>query len=164
MRAPAVALVLVSALAAALAGAAAGAAELVHGGDSAYAGHGVVVLWGVLRGADEASTTVVLRVVRVDLALGGIGVDAIDPFTQRRVAIVPPVALGAVYDVRIPRTRFREYPRTEIHLARTPEDLAARRPAVTIYFTGVPDTTPELANEAALAAYFERALTRARGR
>ena len=163
MRAPTIALVVVSALAAALAGAA-GAAELVHGGDSAYAGHGVVVLWGVLRGADETATVVVIRVVRVDPALGGIAVDGIDPFTGRRVPVAPPATLQPIHEVRVPRGWFGEYPRTEVHVSPTPEDLAAHRPAVTIYFTGVPDTTPELADGAALAAYFERALARVRGR
>lgn len=164
MKAPTAALVVVPALAAALAAAAAGAAELVHGGDAAYAGHGVVVLWGVLRGTDETTTVVVIRVVRVDPALGGIAVDGIDPFTGRRTPVAPPATLRPTHEVRVPRGWFGEYPRTEIHLARTPEDLAGRRPAVTIYFTGVPDTTPELADGAALAAYFERALARARGR
>ena len=164
MTAPTVALVVVPALAAALAGAAAGAAELVHGGDSVYAGHGVVVLWGVLRGADETTTVVVIRVVRVDPALGGIAVDGIDPFTGRRAPVAPPATLQPTHDVRVPRGWFGEYPRTELHLARAPEELAAHRPVVTIYFTGVPDTTPELADGAALAAYFDRALARVRAR
>jgi hypothetical protein len=107
---------------------------------------------------------VVIRVVRVDPALGGIAVDGIDPFSGRRTPVAPPAALRPTHEVRVPRGWFGEYPRTEIHLARALEDLAARRPAVTIYFTGVPDTTPELADEAALAAYFERALARVRGR
>lgn len=157
-------LVATAALAGALGGPASRAAELVHGADSAFAGHGVVVLWGVLRGADEATMAVVLRVVRVDPALGALAVDGIDPFTGRGAAAAPPAALQAMREVRIPRAWFGEYPRTEIHLARSPEDLAARRPLVTIYFTGVPDTTPEFATEAALAAYLERALARARGR
>ena len=140
------------------------AAELVHGADSTFAAREVVVLWAVLRGADEASTAVVLRVVQTGRAYGAIAVDGIDPFTGRRVPVAPPVALAATYDLRVLRARFAEHPRTEIHLARAPEDLAARRPELTIYFTGVPDTTPELATEAALEAYFVGALARARGR
>ena len=140
------------------------AAELVHGADSTFAARGVVVLWAVLRGADEASTAVVLRVVQTERAYGAIAVDGIDPFTGRRVRVAPPAALARTYDLRVPRARFAEHPRTEIHLARAPEDLAARRPALTIYFTGVPDTTPELATEAALEAYFAGALARVRGR
>ena len=158
------ALLTVPALVAALGGVAAGAAELVHGADSVFAGHGVVVLWGVRRGADEATTAVVLRVVRVDPALGAIAVEGIDPFTRRRTSVTPPERLGAMHELRVPRAWFGAHPRTEIHLARDPEDLAAGRPRLTIYFTGVPDTTPELADDAALAAYFARALARARAR
>ncbi len=144
--------------------AAAIASELVHGADSTFAARGVVVLWAVLRGADEPSVAVVLRVVRVDPSLGAIAVDGVDPFTGRRIPVAPPSVLEGAYDLRVPRARFADYPRTEIHLARRPEDLAARRPALTIYFTGVPDTTPELATDAALEAYFAGALARARGR
>ncbi len=156
------ALAVVAALVAAPLGLVAGAGELVHGGDSTFAGHGIVVLWGVLRGADEATTAVVLRIVRVDPTLGAIAVDGIDPFSQRRATVTPPATLGATHEVRVPRAWFGVHPRTEIHLGRSPEDLAAGRRRLTIYFTGVPDTTPEVASEAALAAFFERALTRAR--
>jgi hypothetical protein len=140
------------------------AAELVHGADSTFAARGVVVLWAVLRGADEASTAVVLRVMQTGRAHGAIAVDGIDPFNCRRIPVALPAELGAQRDLRIPRAWFAQYPRTEIHLAPAPEDLAAGRPALTIYFTGVPDTTPELATAAALETYFETALARTRGR
>ncbi len=152
-------------LAVALAGvAAAEGGELVHGADSTFAARGVAVLWAVLRGADETSTTVVLRVVSLDRAHGALAAEGVDPFSGRRVAVSPPAALETRRELRIPRGWFAEYPRTEIHLARGVEELRARRPALTIYFTGVPDTTPELTSEGALAAYFEAALARARGR
>ena len=138
--------------------------ELVHGADSTFAARGIVVLWAVLRGADESSTVVVLRVVRLDASHGALAVDGIDPFTGRRVLLAPPTALAPAHTLMIPRASFAEYPRTEIHLARAPGDLTARRPALTIYFTGVPDTTPELATDAALEAYLAGALARARGR
>ncbi len=147
-----------------LAAAPASGAELLHGGDSTFVSRGVVVLWGVLRGSDEASTRVVLRVARADGAHGAIAVDGVDPFTGRRATVLPPTRLAERQELRLPRARFADYPRTEIHLAESLEALRARGPALTIYFTGVPDTTPELPTEAALDAYFEGALARVRAR
>lgn len=142
----------------------AGAAELVHGADAAFAGRGVVILWAVLRGADESAATVIIRVVRTDPEPGALAVDGVDPFTRRREVLLPPTPLDATRDLRVPRARFADYPRTEIHLALRPDDLAAGRAALTIYFTGVPDTTPELGAETALETYFAGALARVRRR
>jgi hypothetical protein len=36
----------------------------------------------------------------------------------------------------------------------------ARRPTATIYYLGVPDTTPEFTSEAALSAYLQDALAK----
>ena len=140
----------------------AGAAELVHGADAAFAGRGVVVLWAVLRGVDEGAATVIIRVVRTGPEPGALAVDGVDPFTRRRAVLLRPTPLDTMRDLRVPRARFADYPRTEIHLALRPDDLAAGRAALTIYFTGVPDTTPELGAETALESYFEGALARAR--
>jgi hypothetical protein len=44
------------------------------------------------------------------------------------------------------------------------EILASGAASFTVYFTGVPDTTPEFPSEAALAEYLESGLARATGR
>jgi hypothetical protein len=61
------------------------------------------------------------------------------------------------------RQRFAEHPRIEFRLAATVEDLAAGRDVLTVYFTGIPDATPELTTPEALDHYFATALAR-RGR
>ena len=40
--------------------------------------------------------------------------------------------------------------------------LAALRPALMVYYLGVPDTTPEFASEAGLRAYLDDAVAKAR--
>lgn len=134
----------------------------VHGADAVFTGHGVVILWGVLRGPDEARSLVVIRVVARDPSIGALAVEGVDPFTGARITRAAPSPLGAAREIRIPRAAFADHPRTELHVAPVVQDLTARRAALTIYFTGVPDTTPELATEAGLASYLDDALARAR--
>ena len=146
------------ALAAAASVPAADVPRLVHGADAVFSGEGVVIIWGVLRGADEGATHVVVRLVGTAPTPRAVSVEAIDPFTQRRAPIAGPAEFSGALEIRIPRRRFADYPRTELHFAARPDDLLARAPALTIYYTGVPDTTPEFVTADALSAYFERAL------
>ena len=48
-------------------------------------------------------------------------------------------------------------PRTELHQAASVDDLATRR-GMTIYFSGVPDATPEFNDESTRAAWVTAAL------
>ena len=139
------------------------AGELVHGADAVFTERRMVIVWAVLRSLDEARTTVVVRVTPVDPALGAVAVDAVDPFSDRRISLLRPSAARPSLDLRVVRQRFGEHPRTEFRLAATVEDLAAGRDVLTVYFTGIPDATPELTTTTALDDYFATALAR-RGR
>ena len=61
---------------------AAHAQTVVHGSADAYAAQGVAMAWGVARGASEASTSVVVRVVTDASAYPWLSVRGIDPFTK----------------------------------------------------------------------------------
>ena len=67
------------------AGAAAPARE-VHGQADAFAKPGIALAWGILRGADEAATQVVLRIAADPAMWPRVAVAGVDPFTQARVA------------------------------------------------------------------------------
>jgi hypothetical protein len=136
------------------------AGELVHGADAVFAERRIVIVWAVLRSPDEALTTVVVRVTPVDLALGAVAVDAVDPFSGGRISLLRPSAVRPSLDLRVVRPRFGEHPRTEFRLAATVEDLAAGRDVLIVYFTGIPDATPELTTAEALDHYFATALAR----
>jgi hypothetical protein len=136
----------------------------LHGADAVFAGHGVVIVWAVLRGADEAGTSVVLRIAARDAAVAAVAVDLIDPFGGQRVHALAPSAIGSGRDLRIARPRFAEHPRTELRFGRAPEALAGSAVNFVVYFTGVPDTTPEFAGEQALTEYLQSAVTRATDR
>jgi len=137
--------------------AAVGQGQQVHGENSSFVGHGVAMVWGVLRGASEADTQVVLRIAPAGGGYATVSLDGVDPFTQRRQELVGMRPLGNPLDIRTSRETFADLPRREIHFY-TANDQYAQRPSLTVYFMGLPDTTPEFASEAALRTYLEETL------
>jgi hypothetical protein len=85
-----------------------------------------------------------------------------DPFTQDHVTLFPVTEVAGPFDVKIPRTRFADHPRTEIRLWLRDRGPPAA-PALVIYFAGVPDTTPEVARPDELARSLGARIERARG-
>jgi hypothetical protein len=57
--------------------------------------------------------------------------------------------------VRIPRGSFADFPRTEWQFLGS-----GKEPRLTVFYLGVPDTTPEFADEARLDAYLEERLAK----
>lgn len=138
-------------------------AEAVHGADSVFASPGLGIVWGVLRAPTEEQTLVVTRVSNPMARYVYLRVEGVDPFTGRRTAVVEGVPLGARgVDVSASRAGFADFPRREFHVYATEADWHARKPALTVYYLGVPDTTPEFTSEAALGAYLAGTQPRAR--
>ena len=120
-------------------------AQEVHGASDAFAGHGVAVAWGVLRGATEESTIVVLRVAADPRRYSQLEVAGIDPFTRAATIRFAKTALGPSLEVRLPRAGFADHPRTELRFSGAE--------ALVVYYLGIPDTAPEFATAAALEAH-----------
>jgi hypothetical protein len=125
----------------------------VHGSSDVYAAPGVVLAWGVLRGASEAGTTVVLRVVTDVQTYPWFAVAGIDPFTKAEQPLQRATASSGSLDVRIARAQFADYPRTELRLFASAAAAQGGVPALTIFYHGVPDTTPEFTDAAKLDAH-----------
>jgi hypothetical protein len=125
----------------------------IHGSGEAYAASGLKLAWAVLRGADEASTRVVLRIVADPAVYPAVGVVARNPFNGQALTLLKSAATSAPMTVRVPRSRYGDFPRTEVRLYNS--DAAAERdtPVSIVFYVGVPDTTPEFSDEAALEAY-----------
>lgn len=138
------------------------AGQQVHGENSVFAGHGVALAWGILKGASEEQTQVLIRIVPAGGAYTYVRLEGIDPFTQKRQEILAGQPLGRQVDVRSPRATFADFPRREIHLY-TADGWRAGQPTLTVYFMGLPDTSPEFTSEAALLAYLGDALAKAMG-
>jgi len=128
-------------------------AETVHGGDSVFLSPGISIAWGVLRAPTEEETVVVTRISNPVARYAYLRVEGVNPFTGRRTAVIEGMPLGARADVKSPRAGFADFPRREIHLYATEAEWRARRPLLTVYYLGVPDTTPEFTSQAALDAY-----------
>ena len=128
----------------------------VHGADSIFAEHGLGIVWGVLKNDAEERTMVVARVSNPGGRYAYVSVDGVDPFTQRRVAVIEGRPLGTSIDLGMPRASFADLPRREIHLYASAADWRAGRPSLTVYYLGVPDSTPEFTTEAALETYLAR--------
>lgn len=141
---------------------AADAGLLVHGENSVFAGHGVAMAWGVLKGATEEETQAVLRIVPAGGPYTYVSVEGIDPFTQTRREILRGQPLLQPLDVRTSRATFADLPRREIHFY-TDAGWHANRPDLTVFFLGLPDTSPEFTSEPALLVYLNDALAKAAG-
>ncbi len=117
----------------------------VHGASDTYSGEGVAIAWGVLRGANEESTLVVVRVAADARRYSRIEVAGVDPFTRDTKIRLPASALAGSLDLRLPRSGFADHPRTELR-------FLGAAPLV-VYYLGIPDTTPEFTSAAALEAH-----------
>ena len=136
------------------ASASARAQEVVHGADSLFVAPTVRIAWAVQKGASEDATTVVIRIVNSAGAYGHVRLDGVDPFSKNRKVLVPVRPLAEQVDLSVPRSGFAEYPSCEIHFYRA----ADQAPRLTVYYLGVPDTTPEFPTARAAEAYLAKML------
>jgi hypothetical protein len=137
-------------------------ARELHGMSDAFAVPGVTLAWGVLRGLDDATTVVVIRIVANPADFAAVAVTGVDPFTQRSIPLLPWTPISGRIELRVPRAHFAEFPRTDFRFDPAMPASRSDTPALVVYFLGVPDTTPEFAAEAALDAYLTDRLARAR--
>jgi hypothetical protein len=152
--------VLVLGAALALLPAAAPAQEVVHGADSLFVSPSVKLAWVVRRGASEADTIVVVRIAAADAAYRLVRVDGVDPFTGQHKVFVATRPLDRETDVAIPRAQFADHPSTEFRFFASAEDAAADKAKLTVFYLGVPDTTPEFPGQRDAEAYLARMLGR----
>src|SRR6185436_10602397 len=118
-----------------------------------YAAPGVALAWGILRGASESATTVVVRVAADPRSFGSLEVVGVDPFTQKTEQRRAPTPLTAIVDVKVPRAQFADFPRTELRFFALASPSASDAPKLVVYYLGIPDTTPEFPSDAALEKY-----------
>jgi hypothetical protein len=132
----------------------------VHGSADAFAAPGLALAWGVLRGADDATTLVTIRIVADPATYARVAITGRDPFTQAERPLLAPTATKGLADLTIPRSHFADFPRTELRLYASPTGDAA--PVLVVFYLGVPDTTPEFAQAQKLDVYLAERIERAR--
>ena len=135
----------------------------VHGSADVYAAPGVALAWGVLRGASDADTMVVIRIVANAKAIRVVAVYGIDPFTRKPSSHCSHRSRSTAASTC--RCRARGSPSfraPRFASTRTAESAQSGTPKLTVFYLGVPDTTPEFADRAKLDAYLGDRITRAR--
>ncbi|HWZ71848.1 MAG TPA: hypothetical protein VN326_10290 [Casimicrobiaceae bacterium] len=135
----------------------------VHGISDASATPGVAMAWGIVRGASETATVVVARIVTDPARYPWLAVTGSDPFTHRTGPLLAATRSAGVIEVRSPRPRFAELPRTEFRFYESAAAAQQDTPALVVFFLGVPDTTPEFATEDKLQAYLGDRVARLAG-
>ncbi len=134
----------------------------IHGESDAFAAEGVAIAWAILRAPNLDDATVVMRVVKDDARYPALGVDAVDPFGGGRQAVRAAAAVTGTVDVSSRRGRFAEFARTEFRLYASARPAASEAPVLTVFYQGVPDTTPEFDSEAKLRAWLDERIARLR--
>ncbi len=137
-----------------------GKAVALHGADAVFAAGDVAVVWAVLKQptADKSDRAAVwLRVVNTGRKFSHVAIDGVDPFSKKRERVEKGVALGAEARIESDRDSFADFTSREIHFYRSEADWRADKPAVTVYYLGVPDTTPEFASRDAMDRYLSTA-------
>lgn len=139
----------------------AGAAPLaVHGSGDAFATPGAKLAWAILRGANESSTFVVVRVVTDRAKYPWLSVVGVDPFSKAEAVRLPPSAVDAPRDVRIARSTVADHPNTEFRFFASEQEARAGTAALVVYYHGVPDTAPEFADPQKLSRYLDDRMTK----
>src|SRR5437773_3738166 len=87
----------------------AGAQQAVHGENSIFSSAGARLAWAVKRGASEAETLVIVRVI-TDAGYRAVRVDGVDPFTKDRKVFIAARSLEREADLSIPRAQFADHP------------------------------------------------------
>ena len=134
----------------------------IHGMADAYADQGVALAWAVLRGTDEATTVVVVRIVADPSLYPIVGATGSNPFSQAARSLLPATPNAGSVELRAARAHFADFPRTELRFYGSVSTAQSDVPRLVVYFLGVPDTTPEFATEASLAAYLADRIARLR--
>ena len=127
----------------------------LHGAGDSFAGDGVSIVWGILRGASEELTEVRLRVLADPARYTHFEIVGINPFSKDEALHLASRITTGANSVAISRARFGQLPRTEVRFFSSEQDAATGKPALSIFYLGVPDTTPEFDSESRLKRHLE---------
>ncbi len=136
----------------------------LHGADSSFRAQGITILWAILKGPTEEASFVHIRILHDQAAaptLNFLGVEAVDPFSKEREWVVK-APLWGKQTLKIVRTDFRDKTERWFHFYTDQAAQEKHRPALTIFYHGVPDTAPEILTEADLETYLTGAPARIR--
>lgn len=128
--------------------------DALHGADGIFVSPDAAIVWAVLKQPSGDKAAVWLRVVNANRKFRFVAVDGVDPFSKKRERLEAGRKLDVELRLSSDRDTFADLPSREIHFFRTEAELRANKAALTVYYLGVPDTTPEFSAVAAMDEYF----------
>lgn len=131
--------------------------EALHGADGVFVVPDAAIIWAVLKQPGGDKATVWLRVVNSTRKFTYVAIDGVDPFSKKRERVEAGTKIEAEARIGSDRDTFSDLPSREVHLYRTEADFRGSKPALTVYYLGVPDTTPEFSTRAAMDEYLSKA-------
>jgi len=135
--------------------------EEYHGADSVFATKDMTILWAILKGPDEEHSSVYIKIIFSEAGLNSwqsFRIEAVDPFSREKEWVTPREKARKENIVMAPRSTFRN--KTERRILFYRDQDSGDLPGRTVFYQGVPDTTPELPTIARLEEYFGQALRR----
>ena len=129
-------------------------AESLHGADGVFVVPEAGIVWAVLKQSSGDKATVWLRIINSARKFSHVAVDGVDPFSKKRERVEAGIKLEAEARLASDRDTFSDLPSREVHLYRTAAAMRANIPTLTVYYLGVPDTTPEFSTRSAMEEYF----------
>ena len=132
-----------------------------HGADSVFEREGITILWAILKGPTEESSWVYIKIINSGKSSFQIfSVEAVDPFSKEKEWVVKGKKLKKENLIRSNRTSFRDKTARRILFYQSMEACEKENPDMTVYYLGVPDTSPEVLSEKEMENYFEKAIER----
>ena len=138
-----------------------------HGADSVFEMEGVVIPWAILKGADEDHTWVYIKIINSggrSSPFQSYSVEAVDPFSNEKEWVAKGIKLEREGVIRATRSSFKEKSGRRILFYGKIGDDTQDKPAMAVFYTSIPDTTPEFLTETQLEDYFREALERLKKR
>jgi hypothetical protein len=129
--------------------------EALHGADGIFVSADTAIVWAVLKQPSGDKAVVWLRIVNSSKKYSHVAIDGVDPFSKKRESVASAMPLGAEVRIASDRDTYSDLPSREVHFYRSEADLRASQPTLTVYYLGVPDTTPEFSTRAAMDEYFK---------
>jgi len=132
-----------------------------HGADSVFEREGITILWAILKGSTEESSWVYIKIINSGKSSFQIfSVEAVDPFSKEKEWVVKGKKLKKENLIRSNLTSFRDKTARRILFYQSMEACEKENPDMTVYYLGVPDTSPEVLSEKEMENYFEKAIER----
>jgi hypothetical protein len=134
-----------------------------HGADSVFEREGITILWAILKGPTEESSWVYIKIINSRKSPFQIfSAEAVDPFSKEKECVVKGQRLVEENVIKGVRSSYKDKTARRILFYRSTEAFEKENPDMTVYYLGIPDTSPEVLSEKEMEDYFKKALERLR--